>query len=178
MLTENHRPITATRFMHLITTFSSLREVLLTFGRYLNRLEDTNDPFVPNDLDSYVEFRACIIRQALWCGRYLKGISLSLEECQEWETFPDIFWDCDITLPSTSAPEISAVPFEDKFPSVKKYVIQEIERAENLTAEIMADYAYSGYIDHQPVAIDFFDYLIDIRQELYDSAQLLREIVG
>jgi len=175
MLRENHQPITASRFIHLVTTFTNLQDVLVVFGRYLNRLEDAGDSLVTNDLDSYIEFRTCILRQGLLCNRYLKGIPLSLDECRAWDTFPDVFWDYDISLPSPSAPEVIPVSLSDDFPSAKNYVIQEIERAEKLTGEIMLDYAYSGYIDHQPVAIDFYDYLIDIRQELYDSAQMLRE---
>lgn len=101
-----------------------------------------------------------------------------MEECKEWDAFPEAFWNETHILQYQADPsKLEVFPLEGKFSSKLTYIVHEIQRVIKIEDKCVKDYQYSGYIDHQPVAIDFLDYLIDIYGELYDAAANFNKIL-
>lgn len=176
MLSKTDGNITYSSFKHLTASFSTLENELETFVLYLTSLIDQQTPASVYETDKLITLRKHILRQKIWCARYQKGIPAYLKDCREWETFPDLFWT-NVNIQQGN-PKVSHNYVSDNSLSCALHsVLQAIEHAADITDKCLTDYQYSGYIDHQPVAIDLLDYLIDIVGQLQDTVKQVQMIV-
>ena len=171
MKKQEYEPITCARILSLANELAALEELLRTFEKYIVNVSSITPSLFPK---SSFETELCIVRQQIWCSQNKRGILASLDECKEWDAFPDEFWnghDPQFGCPALAERDICFLNKE--FPDALNYVIQEIERISEIADNCLRDYQYSDYIDHQPVAIDFMDYLIEICEQLQETrAQL------
>ena len=124
----------------------------------------TNDDRIQNKIKPY------IIEQINYCILHQCVIRAHLEECREWDAFPTTFLnDTDTQQADSELDEKKKSPFDLSISFALGCVIQNIERIYKTTDTLRRAYCNSGYIDHQPVAIDFLDCLIEIASQLYDT---------
>ena len=175
MLSKTNGNITYSSFMHLTAAFSTLENELETFVLYLTSLIDQQTPASVYETDKLITLRKHILRQKIWCARYQKGIPAYLEECREWETFPDSFWK-NINVQQNDPVISHNYVVDSNLSSALHSVLQTIEHTAKTAHECLCNYQHYGYIDHQPVAIDLLDYLIDIVGQLQDTVKQVQMI--
>lgn len=163
-------------FMHLVSNFSVLERELESFGAYLLCLRDNNTQPSTYKTDTLLKLQKIIIRQKIWCSRYQTGIPSHLEECREWNVFPDSFWD-EVGTQQNLPDSCHSFSSGNHFSSALHSILQNLELMSEATDKCLTNYQYSGYIDHQPVAIDLLDYLIDIYGQLQDTIKQVQMIV-
>ena len=160
-----HRPITYARFSNLIEELSSLEDLL----RFFNNQEVTNIDRNRNVLEPI------IVEQLKWCALHQRGIRAHLEECKVCDAFPEAFWSEDNSQQIISSSE--GYPWGSDLYTKLTFVINETQRVARTANDCLRDYQYSGYIDHQPVAIDFLDCLIDMYGQLSDTCNCFDDII-
>lgn len=156
MENDTHGPITYARFLNLIEELSALEYLL----RYFENKEVTSIDQNRNILEPI------IVELIKWCAMYQHAIHAHFEECREWDAFPEDFWRESNTHHSTYS--LERYPWGSDLYTKLTFVIEEAQRLARTANKCLEDYQYSGYIDHQPVAIDFLDCLIDIIGQLHD----------
>jgi hypothetical protein len=165
MKNDNYRSITFARFINLIEELSVLEDLL----RYFENEEVTN---IDRNRDV---LEPIIIELIKWCAMYQQGIHMHLEECREWDAFPEAFWRKNNVQHITSSSE--RYPWDCKLSTKLDFVAKEIQRVARAAENCLRDYQYSGYIGHQPVAIDLLDELIEMCGQSNDMCNCLDEII-
>ena len=168
MIDRTYDPITYTRFTNLITEFYILEDLLRYFEENVVKNIDRNRNIL----------EPIIIKQIKFCNRYQQGIRAHLEECKEWDSFPEEFWDeTNTEQHSTSPSKRTIFPLNSDLSTNLDFIVQAIRHTMEIEDKCLKDYQYSGYIDHQPVSIDFLDFLIDTYGQLYDTHLYLNKIL-
>ena len=156
MGTSGRKPFTYARFIELTKDLSDLEDLLRNF---------LNEEVAKTEHDQEA-FGSIIAEQIKLCASHRRGIRTHLEKCREWDTFPDDFWN------ENDGQHIAGLP--ERYPCGSDsiidpaFVTEEIRRIAGTAENCLRDYQHSGYIGHQPVAIDFLDRLVDIHSQLYD----------
>ena len=162
-----HLPITYARFADLINELSVLEDLLRWFHNkevmILDRNRDQLEPII-------LELIKC-------CAGYQRSIHAHLEECREWDIFPDAFW-ADAPRGSHAGKAFTEYPLKNPMPTKLVFLAEEIRRVSQTAETLLRAYQYSGYIGHSPVAIDLLDFLTEIPGQLYDMANHLSRLVA
>lgn len=156
MKNGTREPITYARFINLMEEFSALEDLLCCFL----------DEEIINNNHNLEVLESIIPEQIKMCALHRRGIRAHLEECREWDVFSEEFWNENNAEHITSSP--GRYPWGSDLITKLAFVIEGIQRAERIADNCLRDYQNSGYIGHQPVAIDFLDYLIEITAQLYE----------
>ena len=157
MKSNTHELITYARFNNLIGALFGLEDLL---RRFLDE-EITKNNYNREVLESIIP------EQIKMCALHRRGIRAHLEECREWDVFPEEFWNENNAEYITSSN--GRYPCGSDLITKLTFVNEEIQRVAKIADHCLRDYQYSGYIGHQPVAIDFLDYLIEITAQLYEK---------
>lgn len=157
--------ITYARFINLMEAFSALEDLLCCFL----------DEEIINNNHNLEVLESIIPEQIKMCALHRRGIRAHLEECREWDVFPEEFWNENNTEYITSSN--GRYPCGSDLSTKLTFVIEETQRVTRTANDCLRDYQYSGYIDHQPVAIDFLDCLIDVNGQLSDTCNCFDDII-
>lgn len=166
MKNDNYGSITFAHFINLIEELSALEDLLRYFeneeAMHIERNRDTLEPIIAELLQ--------------YSAMYQRAIRAHLEECREWDAFPEEFWMAS-NKQQTIVSYTERYPWNDALSSKVKFVFEGVNRVKKLADNCLRDYQHSGYIGHQPVAIDFLDCLIDMHGQLYDACNCFNEII-
>lgn len=166
MKSDTHEPITYARFNNLIKELSVLEDLLRCF-------ENEETMHIEQNIDTLEPIIAELLQYSVM---YQRAISAHLEECREWDAFPEEFWTAN-NKQQTISSYTERYPWDGDLFSKVEFVIEAVKRATKLADNCLRDYQYSGYIGHQPVTIDFLDLLIDINGQLHDDMQQMKMLI-
>lgn len=153
MKNGTREPITYARFINLMEAFSALEDLLCCF---------LDEEITKNNHNLEV-LESIIPEQIKMCALHRREIRAHLEECREWDAFPEEFWNENNAEYITSS--TGRYPCGSDLITKLAFVTEGFQRAAKIAGNCLRDYQHSGYISHQPVAIDLLDTLIEINSD-------------
>jgi len=165
MKNGTREPITYARFINLMEAFSALEDLLCCF---------LDEEITKNNHNLEV-LESIIPEQIKMCALHRRGIRAHLEECREWDVFPEEFWNENNAELITSSN--GRYPCGSDLITKLTFVNEEIQRVAKIADHCLRDYQYSGYIGHQPVIIDFLDFLIEICSDYHDIVKQCADLL-